>query len=97
MDRVIPLRIVRQETRGWLQLTDKQLGALQFLGNLFEYFLVRKNKGKEGSGEFINVFQIVAVALASSKSGTRIDQQLDRHHLTVIGATSGDVISSLKT
>lgn len=23
--------------------------ALQFLGNLFEYFLIRKNKGKEGS------------------------------------------------
>lgn len=25
-------------------------GALQFLGNLFEYFLTRKNKGKEGKG-----------------------------------------------
>ncbi len=25
--------------------------ALQFLGNLFEYFLVRKNKGKTGRGE----------------------------------------------
>ena len=24
--------------------------ALQFLGNLFEYFLVRKNKGKTGKG-----------------------------------------------
>ncbi|KAF7544081.1 hypothetical protein G7Z17_g10234 [Cylindrodendrum hubeiense] len=24
--------------------------ALQFLGNLFEYFLVRKNEGKEGAG-----------------------------------------------
>lgn len=24
--------------------------ALQFLGNLFEYFLVRKNKGKTGRG-----------------------------------------------
>lgn len=41
--------------------------ALQFLGNLFEYFLVRKNKGKEGK---------------------------DRHHLTVIGATSGDTGSA---
>lgn len=29
------------------------LGALQFLGNLFEYFLVRKNHGKEGKGEVI--------------------------------------------
>ena len=38
--------------------------ALQFLGNLFEYFLVRSNKGKIGK---------------------------DRSHLTVIGATSGDV------
>jgi hypothetical protein len=25
-------------------------GALQFLGNLFEYFLVRKNQGKQGKG-----------------------------------------------
>jgi threonine synthase len=41
--------------------------ALQFLGNLFEYFLVRKNKGKTGK---------------------------DRHHLTVIGATSGDTGSA---
>ena len=24
--------------------------ALQFLGNLFEYFLVRKNRGKTGRG-----------------------------------------------
>ncbi|GJN85053.1 threonine synthase [Purpureocillium lilacinum] len=41
--------------------------ALQFLGNLFEYFLVRKNKGKTGK---------------------------DRHHLTVVGATSGDTGSA---
>lgn len=41
--------------------------ALQLLGNLFEYFLVRKNKGKTGT---------------------------DRHHLTVIGATSGDTGSA---
>jgi threonine synthase len=40
---------------------------LQFLGNLFEYFLVRKNKGKTGR---------------------------DRHHLTVVGATSGDTGSA---
>ena len=38
--------------------------ALQFLGNLFEYFLVRKNEGKSRN---------------------------ERSHLTVIGATSGDV------
>lgn len=41
--------------------------ALQFLGNLFEYFLVRKNAGKSGT---------------------------DRHHLTVVGATSGDTGSA---
>ncbi|KAF1810708.1 tryptophan synthase beta subunit-like PLP-dependent enzyme [Eremomyces bilateralis CBS 781.70] len=41
--------------------------ALQFLGNIFEYFLVRKNQGKAGR---------------------------DRHHLTVVGATSGDTGSA---
>lgn len=41
--------------------------ALQCLGNLFEYFLVRRNKGKTGK---------------------------DRHHLTAIGATSGDTGSA---
>ncbi|RDW66003.1 putative threonine synthase [Coleophoma cylindrospora] len=41
--------------------------ALQFLGNLFEYFLVRRNEGKTGK---------------------------DRHHLTVVGATSGDTGSA---
>ncbi|KAJ9149822.1 Threonine synthase [Pleurostoma richardsiae] len=41
--------------------------ALQFLGNLFEYFLVRRNEGKTGR---------------------------DRHHLTVVGATSGDTGSA---
>ena len=41
--------------------------ALQLLGNLFEYFLVRRNEGKTGS---------------------------DRHHLTVVGATSGDTGSA---
>jgi threonine synthase len=41
--------------------------ALQFLGNLFEYFLVRRNQGKVGRS---------------------------RHHLTVVGATSGDTGSA---
>jgi len=41
--------------------------ALQLLGNLFEYFLVRRNEGKTG---------------------------VERHHLTVIGATSGDTGSA---
>lgn len=42
--------------------------ALQFLGNLFEFFLVRKNQ--------------------------KIQQGQPRHHLTVIGATSGDTGSA---
>jgi hypothetical protein len=33
-------------------VSNTVLGALQFLGNLFEYLLVRKNKGKEGKGGF---------------------------------------------
>ncbi|KAI9787097.1 MAG: threonine synthase [Geoglossum umbratile] len=41
--------------------------ALQLLGNLFEYFLVRRNEGRTGK---------------------------DRHHLTIIGATSGDTGSA---
>ncbi|KAI9888759.1 MAG: threonine synthase [Vezdaea aestivalis] len=41
--------------------------ALQLLGNLFEYFLVRRNEGLKGD---------------------------ERHHLTVIGATSGDTGSA---
>ncbi|KIW36813.1 threonine synthase [Exophiala oligosperma] len=44
--------------------------ALQFLGNLFEFFLVRKNKNLEGG------------------------PNATRHHLTVIGATSGDTGSA---
>jgi len=42
--------------------------ALQFLGNLFEFFLVRKNKSVQSSET--------------------------RHHLTVLGATSGDTGSA---
>lgn len=42
--------------------------ALQFLGNLFEFFLVRKNKD--------------------------VQSQQSRHHLTVLGATSGDTGSA---
>ncbi|KAE8356746.1 threonine synthase [Aspergillus coremiiformis] len=41
--------------------------ALQFLGNLFEWLLVRKNRGKQAK---------------------------DKHHLTVVGATSGDTGSA---
>lgn len=41
--------------------------ALQTLGNLFEYFLVRRNEGKTGK---------------------------ERHHLSVVGATSGDTGSA---
>ncbi|KAI9731395.1 MAG: threonine synthase [Cirrosporium novae-zelandiae] len=42
--------------------------ALQFLGNLFEFFLVRRN--------------------------SKLGAQEERHHLTVIGATSGDTGSA---
>lgn len=42
--------------------------ALQFLGNLFEFFLVRKNQ--------------------------KLEKGQPRHHLTVIGATSGDTGSA---
>ncbi|KAJ8123690.1 hypothetical protein O1611_g9535 [Lasiodiplodia mahajangana] len=59
------------------------LGALQFLGNLFEYFLVRKNRGKVGKGA------VTAVLINS-----HTDSSLDRHHLTVVGATSGDTGSA---
>ena len=31
-------------------ILNDSLGALQFLGNLFEYFLVRRNQGKKGEG-----------------------------------------------
>lgn len=41
--------------------------ALQFLGNLFEYFLVRRNKSKD---------------------------EVNREHITVVGATSGDTGSA---
>lgn len=56
--------------------------ALQFLGNLFEYFLVRKNQGKVGKGVFISGHRTV---------GTSANEAIARHHLTVVGATSGDV------
>ena len=56
MARVIPSKIVRYVEASLFHSTDKLLGALQFLGNLFEYFLVRRNQRKEGRGEFIEVF-----------------------------------------
>ncbi|KAB8275343.1 tryptophan synthase beta subunit-like PLP-dependent enzyme [Aspergillus minisclerotigenes] len=60
--------------------------ALQFLGNLFEYLLVRKNQGKVGKGA---LFEASGVWRSS-----RTDQLADRHHLTVVGATSGDTGSA---
>ncbi|EEY15445.1 threonine synthase [Verticillium alfalfae VaMs.102] len=64
-----PRKISRESLRGLFHgptFAFKDV-ALQFLGNLFEYFLVRKNEGKTGR---------------------------DRHHLTVVGATSGDTGSA---
>lgn len=61
-------------------------GALQFLGNLFEYFLTRRNKGKVGKGMFMLDY------LQTRDTGVpALTLRLDRHHLTVVGATSGDV------
>lgn len=61
MGRVIPSKIVHTNiTPSWItnhgrfSEADELLGALQFLGNLFEYFLVRRNQGKEGKGEWDN-------------------------------------------
>jgi len=39
------------------------LGALQFLGNLFEYFLTRKNEGKVGKGEFVQCLRRPCIGL----------------------------------
>ncbi|KAH6609063.1 threonine synthase [Trichoderma cornu-damae] len=59
--------------------------ALQFLGNLFEYFLVRKNQGKEGKGRLLR---------GKGWSASMLTSLTDRHHLTVVGATSGDTGSA---
>ncbi len=66
--------------------------ALQLLGNLFEYFLRRKNEkvsgggdgGGDGSGD----------AGAGARAEGQQQQQQRRHRLTVIGATSGDTGSA---
>ncbi|GAB1210529.1 hypothetical protein APSETT445_009323 [Aspergillus pseudonomiae] len=60
--------------------------ALQFLGNLFEYLLVRKNQGKVGKGTRFKAPSLL------QRSGA--DQLAARHHLTVVGATSGDTGSA---
>ncbi|KAJ9501317.1 threonine synthase [Exophiala xenobiotica] len=51
--------------------------ALQFLGNLFEFFLVRKNEN-----------------MNKNKNAQTGEGEATRHHLTVIGATSGDTGSA---
>lgn len=42
------------------------LGALQFLGNLFEYFLTRKNEGRVGKGEFVQSLLRPCVGLSTT-------------------------------
>ena len=74
-----------------LNLNDS-LGALQFLGNLFEYFLVRRNQGKKGEGKSNKVLQIQC----SCRSHISHSYSVDRYHLTVVGATSGDVSISTR-
>ncbi|KAK0627623.1 putative threonine synthase [Immersiella caudata] len=46
--------------------------ALQFLGNLFEYFLVRKNKGKEGKDRY----HLTVVGATSGDTGSAAIQGL---------------------
>ena len=67
----------------WCYCAETISGALQFLGNLFEYLLVRKNQGKVGKGTRFKAPSLL------QRNGA--DQLADRHHLTVVGATSGDV------
>lgn len=43
--------------------------ALQFLGNLFEYFLVRKNEGKTGRGGYLSVRPLGSSRLTVSQTG----------------------------
>ena len=50
--------------------------ALQFLGNLFEYFLTRKNNGKIGRGE---VHTYAGKAHGRVRAGP-LDQELTSHH-----------------
>jgi hypothetical protein len=58
MAQATPLRTVRCVWPiGFVTWADTRLGALQFLGNLFEYFLVRKNHGKEGKGRLTTALE----------------------------------------
>ena len=53
MVQAILSRIVSNVALVWFVVGlffDQPSGALQFLGNLFEYFLVRKNEGRTGPG-----------------------------------------------
>jgi threonine synthase len=80
--------------------------ALQFLGNLFEYFLVRKNEGKTGRGTLLatqhshNTQWGKGPESAKSTWPNGLHAHVtnmpfaDRHHLTVVGATSGDTGSA---
>ena len=51
MAQAILSRIVSYIDTSLFNFLNDSLGALQFLGNLFEYFLVRKNQGKKGEGK----------------------------------------------
>lgn len=42
--------------------------ALQFLGNLFEYFLTRKNEGKTGRGQLFDTAYLQSVATKKRKN-----------------------------
>lgn len=51
MAQAILSRIVSYIDTCLFNFLNDSLGALQFLGNLFEYFLVRKNQEKKGEGK----------------------------------------------
>ena len=83
MAQATPSKTVCSLRLSWCHCAETILGALQFLGNLFEYLLVRKNQGKVGKGARLEAPGLWRYSGA--------DQLADRHHLTVVGATSGDV------
>lgn len=63
--------------------------ALQFLGNLFEFFLVRRNHVSYNGERLFEDLWLSTCCNSQGKIGT------DRHRLCVIGATSGDTGSAV--
>jgi len=57
MAQAILSRIVSYIDTCLFNFLNDSLGALQFLSNLLEYFLVRKNQGKKGEGKLNEMLQ----------------------------------------